>query len=100
MPTITVAVSDELKKRMEALDTVNWSAVARKSFEEQVRLAEILEQVAQKSDITEEDAIAMGRELKRNGRSFYGWNSSLTPTSSLPHSSKMEKREKSSATKK
>ena len=50
MTTLSVSVPDELKKKMDALDEVNWSAVARKAFEEKVR------QVAYLQELAREDA--------------------------------------------
>ena len=37
MGTLSVSVPDDLKVQMEELDEVNWSAVARKAFEEKVK---------------------------------------------------------------
>lgn len=65
MPTITVAVPEELKRQMDAMDDVNWSAVARKSFEERIRLWNLFEKVAKTSTMTEEEAVKLGQELKR-----------------------------------
>ena len=53
MPTITVRVPDDLKQRMDALSDVNWSAVARRSFEDRVKLWELLEKAAEQSTMTE-----------------------------------------------
>jgi len=65
MPTITVAVPDELKRQMDAMDDVNWSAVARKSFEERIKLWNLFEKIAKNTAMTEEDAVQLGQELKR-----------------------------------
>ncbi len=65
MPTVTVQVSEELKKQMESMDEVNWSAVARKSFENRVKLRNLLDKIAETSTMTEEDAVLLGRELKK-----------------------------------
>lgn len=71
MPTVTINVSKELKERMDKEDSINWSGVARKAFEKQLTDFAFFERMAQKVDMTEEDTILLGRELKRNARKFY-----------------------------
>lgn len=63
MGAITLAVSDELKRKMSHVDWVNWSSVARKAFEERLRDIEELEarkKIAEISGILEDDK----REVK------------------------------------
>src|SRR2546425_4398341 len=43
MANVTVAVPEELKKRMEHVPDVNWSEVARQAFEETIRRKQMLE---------------------------------------------------------
>jgi hypothetical protein len=43
MANVTVAVPEELKKKMEHVPDVNWSEVARKAFEEAVKRREMTE---------------------------------------------------------
>jgi len=61
MTTVSVSVPEELRKKMAKLDEVNWSAVARKAFEQQLQLEEFKAIVA-KSQLTEADA----KELANN----------------------------------
>ena len=42
MATLSVSVPDELKERIANFDEVNWSAVARKAFEEKIKQIELL----------------------------------------------------------
>ena len=68
MPTVTVQVSDELKKRMESKDTVNWSAVARRAFEEEFTFIDELErfrELTKHSTMTEKDATDLGRAIRK-----------------------------------
>ncbi len=63
MSTITLSVSEELKKRMSHVDWVNWSSVARKAFEERLKDIEDLEsrkKIGEISEIPEDD----NREVK------------------------------------
>lgn len=66
MVNITLSVPDELKKKMELFIEMNWSAVARKAFEEKINDLEFIKRFKSKSALTEEDAIKLGRELNRN----------------------------------
>jgi hypothetical protein len=43
LANVTVSVPEELKKKMEHIDRVNWSEVARLAFEETVRRREMQE---------------------------------------------------------
>jgi hypothetical protein len=43
MANVTVAVPEELKKKMEHVPDVNWSEVARQAFEETIRRRQMLE---------------------------------------------------------
>ncbi|MFH1053965.1 MAG: hypothetical protein V1740_06120 [Candidatus Woesearchaeota archaeon] len=56
MAILSVSVSNELKQEMEKLDDINWSAVARKAFEERVKQILIVEKIISKSKLTEKDA--------------------------------------------
>ena len=65
MATVTISVSDELKKKMEKFGELNWSAVARKAFEQRIALLEKMDKLLENSKFTEEDAIEMGRKVRR-----------------------------------
>ncbi len=58
MAAITLSVPDDLKKRMDSVDWVNWSSVARKAFVERLSDVEELEakkKVAEISEIPDDD---------------------------------------------
>ena len=63
MTTMTLAVPDELKIKMETFPEMNWSEVARQAFIQKVRDLELLKKFKSDSTMTEEDALQMGREL-------------------------------------
>ncbi len=56
MGTMSVSVEDDLKTRMNELNEINWSAVARKAFEEKLKEVEILKRIVSKSKLTPKDA--------------------------------------------
>ena len=65
MTTVSVSIPEALRKKMAKLDEVNWSAVARNSFEQKVRDIEFLKAFAMKSKMTEKDAKQMGDKINK-----------------------------------
>ncbi len=66
MTTITLAVPDEMKHKMEAFPEINWSEVARQAFRQKLEDLEFLEKFKSSSRMTEADAMNLGRELNKN----------------------------------
>ena len=65
MTTMTLAVPNELKHKMETFPEMNWSEIARKAFRQKIRDLEFLEEFTKDSTLTEEDALRLGRELNK-----------------------------------
>lgn len=65
MVTITLAVPEELKKKMDTLPEMNWSEVARQAFSQRIKDMEFLKKFKENSTLTEEEALAMGAELNK-----------------------------------
>lgn len=65
MPTLSVSVPGELRKKMHQLDEVNWSAVARKAFEDKVSEMLFLKSLAAKSKLTEKDVQELSDKVNR-----------------------------------
>ncbi len=63
MAVVTISVPDEMKKKMDGFEEMNWSAVARRAFEESLRDMEIIREFRKKSKLTEEDAIELGKKV-------------------------------------
>ena len=66
MVNMTLAVPNELKQDMDDFPWVNWSEVARIAFKERIRVLRILEQFRSDSELTEEDAIELGKKVKKD----------------------------------
>jgi len=66
MTTMTLAVPEELKHKMESFSEINWSEVARQAFMQKVADLEFLKRFKSKSRLTEEDALKLGAGLSRN----------------------------------
>ena len=66
MRTLSVSVPEDLKKKMLQLDEINWSAIARKAFEEKIDEVKFLKNLASKSKLTEEDARELSEKINRS----------------------------------
>ncbi|MEK6792993.1 MAG: hypothetical protein AABX96_04735 [Nanoarchaeota archaeon] len=70
MSTITLSVPEDLKDKMNQLDTINWSAVARHAFIEQLKelernnLLKRFKKIVSKSKLTEADADELSEKIK------------------------------------
>ena len=71
MPTVTIQIPDDLKRRMEKHEIINWSAVARHAFEKQLSDLEFFKEFTKDSTMTEEDAIRLGRQVSRKSGERY-----------------------------
>lgn len=65
MVTMTLAVPEELKHRMEAFPEMNWSEVARQAFFQRLNDLEFLKRFKAKSSLSEEDALKLGAEVSK-----------------------------------
>ncbi len=65
MTTMTLAVPNELKQKMDSIKEINWSEVARQAFMQKVADMEFLRKFKQKSKLTEEDALRLGKEVSK-----------------------------------
>lgn len=63
MVSVTLSVPEELKQKMDEFPEINWSEVARGAIREKVKKMEFLKHFSSESDLTEKDAIRMGREV-------------------------------------
>ena len=66
MPTITLSVPEDLKKDMDDSKEINWSEVARAAIREKVSQLRILKSIAAKSQLTEKDALELGRKINKS----------------------------------
>ncbi len=65
MTTMTLAVPEELRKRMDHFPEMNWSQVARQAFCDKIEDLELLMKFKAKSTLTEDDAMRLGKEVGR-----------------------------------
>lgn len=66
MPTITLSITEELKKEMEESKDINWSEVARAAIKTKLSQLKILKAISAKSKLTEKEALELGRKINRS----------------------------------
>ncbi len=64
MVNMTLSVSEELHKEMAVHSEIKWSDVARQAFEKKVKELHWMDQVLEKSTLTEKDAEEIGHQIK------------------------------------
>jgi len=64
MGNMTLAISDDLQKKMRKHSDVRWSNVARVSFEKKIRDLEMMSEILKDSKFTEADAEEIGHKIK------------------------------------
>lgn len=65
MVTMTLAVPEELKQKMDSFAEINWSEVARQAFAQKITDLEFLKKFRSKSTMTEADALKLGKEVSK-----------------------------------
>ena len=65
MPNVTVSVDDSLKKQMDDHPEINWSEVARQAIREKIRDLEVMEELVEGSELTEEDVDELAAQIDR-----------------------------------
>ena len=65
MANLTLSIPDDLKAKMVRFPEINWSEVARQAILEKTRVLEQMQHLLTQSQLTEQDAVKIGREIKR-----------------------------------
>ena len=66
MATLSVSVSDDMKEKMERMEEINWSAVARKAFEEKLEQVEFMRNIGNKSKLSKKDVEEISNKIDRS----------------------------------
>lgn len=72
MTNMTLAVPEELHKIMQDHKEIKWSEVARQAMWAQARKLELMDKILSKSDLTEKDALEIGRKINRGVAKKHG----------------------------
>ena len=65
MTNLTLAIPEELRAQMDRFREINWSEVARQAIAEKTRILTEMQRFFAKSTLTEDDAIKIGRQIKK-----------------------------------
>ena len=65
MTNMTLAIPEELHKIIKKHKEIKWTEIARQAMWEQARKLELMDNLLSKSELTEEDALEIGRKIKR-----------------------------------
>ena len=63
MPTLTLAIPEDLKHEMDSLPEINWSEIARKAIAEKAAEFALFKSIVAKSKLSEKDALELGRKV-------------------------------------
>lgn len=72
MPNITISVSEELYTTIKKHKQVRWSEVARSAMALYAKKLSLLDKLLKDSELTEEDAIEIGKKIKRGMTKRHG----------------------------
>ncbi|WP_135828890.1 hypothetical protein [Halorussus halobius] len=68
MPTITVNVDDDLKRRMEKHPEINWSEVTRQAIQEKIEALDVMDELTSGSELTESDVAEIADRINEGAR--------------------------------
>lgn len=71
MTNMTIRVPDDLKNAIDEHPEINWSEVARQSMWEYIRKIEVADEIASRSELTEEEAEELGEKVKHDIAEHY-----------------------------
>ncbi len=62
---MTLAIPKELKDQMDQFPEINWSEVARIAIRDKIADLNILKEFTSKSELTDDDALELGRKVNK-----------------------------------
>ena len=65
MTNLTLAVPDEIKKKMDSFPEMNWSEVARQAFLQKIEDMEFLRTFKEKSKLSESDVLRLSKKVSK-----------------------------------
>ena len=67
MTNMTLAIPEDLHKIMKKHSEIKWSEIARQAIWNHARKLELMDNLLSKSELTEKDALLLGRKIKQGG---------------------------------
>jgi len=71
MPTITLSVPEDMKKEMDELEFINWSAVAREAIKEKICELSLFKEIVSKSKLKQKDASKIAESISASMHKKY-----------------------------
>ncbi len=71
MPTITLSIPEDLKREMDGLEFINWSAVAREAIKEKVSELTLFKSIVSKSHLKGKDASKLADKISASMHKKY-----------------------------
>ena len=68
MPNMTLAVPEDLHRELRRHREIRWAEIARRAFVRELNRLHVYDRVLARSKLTEEDAIEIGRDMRRRSR--------------------------------
>ena len=68
MTNVTLSIEEEVYNKMKKHSEIKWSDIARQAFEKKVKELHWIDNLLEKSELTEEDAERIGHKIKREIR--------------------------------
>ena len=65
MANITLAIPDELHKKMKKMSDIRWSEIARRAIEERINDLEVMNKITLKSKFTKKDIEELNEKIKK-----------------------------------
>jgi hypothetical protein len=76
MVNMTLAIPDELGRKMKKFSDIRWSEIARTAIQQRIEDLEVMDNIASKSKLTKKDAEELSKKIKKGmARRFYEHNS-------------------------
>lgn len=72
MASLNLTVPEDLKRIIEKHKDINWNEIARKALWEHAQKIELMEILVTKSQLTEENALGIGRKIKQEVAKRHG----------------------------
>lgn len=66
MSNVTVSVGDDLKSKMDRHPEINWSEVAWQAINEKIEDLELMDEIASRSQLTEEDVEELSKKINQS----------------------------------
>ncbi|MEK6892705.1 MAG: hypothetical protein AABX07_00720 [Nanoarchaeota archaeon] len=65
MVSLTLSIPEDLRAEMGSFPEINWSVIAREAIIKRLTLLKRIKEFSKDSELTEDDAIRIGREINR-----------------------------------